>query len=299
MRFRHPAGGWHHFSVEMFRSEASENHYNDAAVFGVMIDITERKQAEERLLHHSRLADLGVMATGIAHELNQPLDIIKLMATNMEDLVAENEADSDYLLTKLRSIVAQVERAARITNHMRLFGRPENVPAAPVLLNDLLFEMVELLHSQTSLRNIELKLDLPEEPLSVLGRANLIEQVFLNLVINAMRQIDDGEPPGDSGAGLRQISLRMQSEQEGRWVSVKCADRAGGIDPVVLGRIFDPFVTTRGPGMGTGLGLSVAFDIIDEMGGEISAENRDGGAVFTVLLPLVDRVSTEPALVGA
>lgn len=293
-------GGWRFFSVLMFYEPKVELNADETELFLIMIERTEQRVVEQQLLHRSRLADLGVMATGIAHELNQPLDIIKLMATNMEDLVAENEADTDYLLTKLALIIGQVERAAQITNHMRLFGRSDNGPEGPVSLNGLLSELQTMLQPQLSVNNIALELDISEEFLFVLGHANLLEQVILNLIVNAMVQIKGNrEVAGDKAHTSEVISLRTRKGESGRWVSIVVADRAGGIDPALLnGGLFDPFVTTRAVGEGTGLGLSVAFGIVTQMGGEIFAENHDGGATFTVRLPLMGRVPEEASLVG-
>lgn len=295
LRLKNAEGQWRWMSSEMFLPPDAvvDADENTVEVIGVLTDITERKQAEEQMVHAARMADLGVMATGIAHELNQPLDIIKLAATNMAERVKDDDFTKEYVGAKLDLIVGQVMRAARITNHMRLFGRADKQPSTDIDVVGLLAEMSELLDSQMIGRNISLRLDLPEDRPVVSGQTNRLEQVLLNLIVNAMHQIEEmreGLPEGASRMASR-ITLRVR--RAGDWVRIECADAAGGVDPRIADRLFEPFVTTRPEGKGTGLGLSVAFGIVTDMGGRLSVENRDGGATFTIELPAADAIAPQ------
>ena len=296
LRLKNAEGQWRWLSSEMFlpRDAVVDADTNTVEVIGVLTDVTERKQAEEQMVHAARMADLGVMATGIAHELNQPLDIIKLAATNMAERVRDDDFTKEYVGAKLDLIVGQVMRAARITNHMRLFGRADKQPATDIDVVDLVAEMSGLLDSQMIGRNISLRLDMPEERPIVRGQANRLEQVLLNLIVNAMQQIEqmrDGLSV-DASREASRITLSVRRADAG-WVRIECADAAGGVDPRIADRLFEPFVTSRPEGKGTGLGLSVAHGIVKDMGGRLSVENRAGGATFTIELPAADAIAPQ------
>lgn len=278
---------WSHFDMTMWLSPF-DNHQliqgGDREVFCIMADATGRVEAERQLVHRSRLADIGVLATGIAHELNQPLNIIKLASTNLADRIADNDIDKDTAMSKLDVIIGEVDRAAKITNNMRLFGRTEERPIEAVSLSSLLEETLLLFDTQHALKRIIVKTEVPEEPVSVLADASKLQQVLSNILLNCCEQIEETR---EGNGGEDEILLRVFP---GELVKIQISDCAGGIDPALLSSIFQPFVTSRPPGKGTGLGMSVAYGIVKEMNGELTAENRGGGAVFTIKLPQADSV---------
>ena len=289
---------WSTFEVSMYLSPFSKNlliDENDIEVFCIMADVSARKRAEEareeaqrQLEHSSRLADIGALATGIAHELNQPLNIIKLASTNLADRIAADEVDKDGAMSKIETIIGQVDRAAKITNHMRLFGRADALPEKEVSLQDVLADLLPLFESQYALKNISVKTDMPVYPVTVLADAVKLEQVISNILLNACNQIEEkGEMEGCDG-GSEEIKVRVFEDE---WATIQISDRAGGIDAEILPRIFQPFVTSRSPGKGTGLGLSVAYGIVKEMNGELTARNHGDGATFTIKLPSTSSVS--------
>jgi len=289
---------WSTFEVRMYISPFPKNlliDQNDIEVFCIMTDVStrkraedERKEAQRQLEHSRRLADIGSLATGIAHELNQPLNIIKLASTNLSDRIAADDVDKDTAMSKLEIIIGQVNRAASITNHMRLFGRADAMPVTEVSLQDLLADLLPLFQSQHSLKQITVKVDMPVYPVTVLADGVKLEQVISNVLMNSCNQIEEKRELEGWDGRSEEINVRVFSDE---WVTIQISDRAGGIDTELLPRIFQPFVTSRSPGKGTGLGLSVAYGIVKEMNGELTARNHGDGATFTIRLPRTRSVS--------
>jgi signal transduction histidine kinase len=238
----------------------------------------ERKEAAAQVIQASKLATLGEMSTSVAHELNQPLNVIRLAAGNSRRRISKGNADIQYLNDKLERIESQTVRATAIIDHMRMFGRkahekPELIDPRRVVTNTL-----ELMGEQLRLDGIEIVTELAQECGSTLGHAIQMEQVVLNLLTNARDAMVDSDRE-------KKITLRVFEDAKG--VQITSVDSGGGIPDDVLPRIFDPFYTTKNIGKGTGLGLSVSYGIIREMDGTIVAENIDGGARFTITLPSV------------
>ena len=252
------------------------------AIFGfilvrtVLIKDRERKEAAAQIIQASKLATLGEMSTSVAHELNQPLNVIRLAAGNSRRRISKGNADIEYLNGKLERIESQTVRATAIIDHMRMFGRkahenPELIDPRAVVTNTL-----ELMGEQLRLDGIEIVTELAQECSSTLGHAIQMEQVVLNLLTNARDAMVDSD-------GEKKIILRVFEDAKG--IHITSGDSGGGIPEDVLPRIFDPFYTTKKMGKGTGLGLSVSYGIIREMDGTIAAENIDAGARFTITVP--------------
>ncbi len=217
------------------------------------------------------------MATSVAHELNQPLNVIRMAAGNSRRKVSEGTADAEYLNYKLLRIEEQTARAATIIDHMRMFGRqatelPGSIDPRVVVVNAL-----DLVSEQLRLAGIEVRTVLAEDCAYVLGHAIHMEQVILNLLTNARDAIDESEDRA-------KITLRVFEGD--KVVHITVQDNGGGIPSDVLHRIFEPFYTTKEMGKGTGLGLSVSYGIVRDMKGTIIAENIDDGARFTITLPM-------------
>jgi C4-dicarboxylate-specific signal transduction histidine kinase len=217
------------------------------------------------------------MATSVAHELNQPLNVIRMAAGNSRRKMSEGIADAEYLNDKLLRIEEQTARAATIIDHMRMFGRqatelPESIDPRVVVVNAL-----DLVSEQLRLAGIEVMTVLAEDCAYVLGHAIQMEQVILNLLTNARDAIDESEDRA-------KITLRVFEGD--KVVHITVQDNGGGIPSDVLHRIFEPFYTTKEMGKGTGLGLSVSYGIVRDMKGTIIAENIDDGARFTITLPM-------------
>jgi len=241
-------------------------------------DVTELRHSEHQLIQASKLATLGEMATGIAHELNQPLGVIRMASTNCVKRIDKGKADLEYLRGKLERVGEQTERAAQIINHMRVFGRKAEGISEPFDLRQSLEEMSALARTQLHTQDISLRLSLPDEPAIVLGEKVIFEQVLLNLVSNARDAIEG------SGASQGKISITADfATDEGHVIEVR--DTGGGVPEGLLDKLFEPFFTTKEPGKGTGLGLSISFGTIRDMAGVISVTNEGAGACFRIVLP--------------
>jgi C4-dicarboxylate-specific signal transduction histidine kinase len=221
----------------------------------------------------------------VAHELNQPLSVIRTISSLFQRRVARHEPVSPELLAEIaEGIDAHVERAARIINHMREFGRRADIRLVPVQVNEVLEKAFDLFSQQLALRNIEVAWDLDEKLPPALGQANRLEQVCINLLINARDAIEERwarEAPAD---GVKRITLRTRVCDE--MVCAEVCDTGTGIDPQIVDRLFEPFFTTKEVGKGTGLGLSISYGIIKDFGGTIRARAADGGgACFVISLP--------------
>ena len=257
-------------------------------VIGVGQDITElnqvrveqekeRKEATARIIQSSKLATLGEMATSIAHELNQPLNVIRMASGNSRRRISKGTADLDYLNDKLERIEAQTARAAAIIDHMRMFGREAKEHPEPIDPLNVVTNALDLMGEQLRLDGIEIVTELAKDCPSFLGHTIQLEQVILNLLTNARDAMAKNE-------GEAKITLRVLEEDEG--VHITCEDTGGGIPEDALPRIFEPFYTTKEIGKGTGLGLSVSYGIIRDMNGTIVADNTDDGARLTITLPI-------------
>jgi PAS domain S-box-containing protein len=268
---RHLDGGW-----KTLRANASPMYDAEGRLAGVVAslrDVTTLKQLEQQLIQTDRLAAMGQMIDGFAHELNNPLTAI----LGSIELLQASTSDAG-MARKLEMMKQQSKRAAEIVQNLLFFSRPPAPGRAQLSLSDLVQRSLQL--HEHSLRVNSIALDfIPESGLPpVLGDPNQLMQVFLNLVINAEQAIREVRPRG---------TLRVRLGQgEGRvWASFQ--DDGPGIPPELAARIFDPFFTTKRPGRGTGLGLSVCLAILKKYDGEIQVQpGPGGGSVFTVYLPV-------------
>jgi len=258
------------------------------------VDETMRRAAEVRLFDASRLATLGEMASSIAHEINQPLAVIRLAAEtlNEEFQLAEPGAVPaelrEFTGRKLERIANQTERASTIIRDLRIFARKPDDQPTPFSVPDALRGAADLVHEQLRLASVAIELRLDEACGQVLGHANRLQQVVINLVLNARDAML--EKPGDAPPTIR---VHAYPKPDGSGVVVDIEDNGPGIPPKVLPRLFEPFFTTKPGGKGTGLGLSISYEIVRQMGGTISAENLEGkGARFRFTLPIAPVAAT-------
>jgi len=249
-------------------------------------DITKRLEAEQQLIQASKMATLGEMATGVAHELNQPLAVIKTASRFFMRKIARNEKIEDEVLSTMAGeIDSYVDRATKIINHMRQFGRQSDVSLEKVQVNMLLERALEILGQQLKVRGIEVVWDLaPDLPL-ILADPDRLEQVFINLLINARDAIDEKWQSQSGQQGAKKITLK--TSRDGNVITVEVTDTGPGIPAAMLERIFEPFFTTKKVGQGTGLGLSISYGIIKDCKGSIRARSRaDEGASFIIKFPI-------------
>lgn len=245
------------------------------------VDITRRLEQEALLTQASKMATLGEMATGVAHELNQPLNVIQVGADFLAKMMKRQEEISDDKLLKVsRNISEQVNRATNIVNHLREFGRKSELEVYPVDLNEPIRDVFTLLGQQLKLRNIEVNLKLDEGLAKILADKNRLEQIFLNLITNARDAMEAKEPEARK-------ELTIRTYQEGGSVVATVSDTGTGMSEGTQQRVFDPFFTTKEPGKGTGLGLSITYNLVKDFKGDIDVESAPGaGTTFTIRFPV-------------
>ena len=249
-------------------------------VFVILQDITERKLAEAKLIQSSKMITLGEMAAGVAHELNQPLATIKIATENILQQASRSPTDIPQMIfEKINRIKNQVTRASSITDQMRIFGREAKEDSYAFDLKEAITNAVDLMRSQLKLDKIEMTIKPTDDPVMLWGHQIRLEQVLLNLMSNASFAIKS------SGKTQQQLALEAVIENQ-NWVILSVADTGDGIPDDALKRIFEPFYTTKDVGVGTGLGLSVSYGIVHDMGGEMSAENTANGARISLRLPI-------------
>ncbi|TBV05031.1 PAS domain-containing sensor histidine kinase [Phytopseudomonas dryadis] len=246
-------------------------------------DDTELHKARQMLNQSAKMAVLGEMATGLAHELNQPLHVMRIALGNTLKGVENGSASPDYLKSKLGRIEQQIVRAAKIVNHMRIFGRRSEIEGELFHPDEAIEGALSLIREGELSRDIELQVSLCCTA-QVRGHADQLEQVVINLLVNAKDALLSAR---EKDAELKPRIL-VQSEQRDGLVIVRILDNAGGIDPLLLDRVFDPFFTTKPVGKGTGLGLSVSYGLVNQMGGKLSVANQERGACFRIELPAVE-----------
>jgi signal transduction histidine kinase len=243
-------------------------------------DVTDRAELEQRLVQADKLSSIGLLAAGVAHEVNTPLAVISTYA----QMLAKQVADDSQKSLILDKIARQTFRASEIVNSLLNFSRASAASFGEVGLNRVIQEALSLVEHQILKTGIQVKAILEPNLPPVHGNAGKLQQVFLNLFLNAR----DAMPSGGT------LEVRTWAEDSG--VKVEVADTGRGIAPEHLHRIYDPFFTTKAALKGTGLGLSVTYGIIQEHGGSIGVANRRaGGAVFRIELPFaVSRPARQP-----
>jgi PAS domain S-box-containing protein len=250
---------------------------------------TDLKEATAHLVQSEKLSALGELTAGVAHELNQPLNGIKIICQSVIRDVAKGRHDEKELVGDLAQIVEQVDKMAGIIDHMRVFTRrSEGMLTEALDINNVVELPFKLLGQQLRNNNIQVVKELAEGLPQVKGDPIRLEQVFMNLITNAKNAMDG------NGDRHRRLVIRTRmwegaaSQRNGARarVCVEFEDNGTGIPPEIIDKIFQPFFTTKEPGKGTGLGLSLSNTIVQEHGGSILVESEPGrGSLFRVLLP--------------
>ncbi|ADU63630.1 MAG: PAS domain S-box protein [Pseudodesulfovibrio sp.] len=248
-------------------------------------DITERLEAEQLLFHAGKMATLGEMATGVAHELNQPLTVIK-SASNffIKKVNAGETIPAQTIATLAREVDSYVDRATKIINHMREFGRKADQGLERVNVNDAIGRAFTLLTKQFEVHGITVRWELADGLPAVMASPDQLEQVVINLLVNARDILEEKTDAANSDTPL----ITVRSRTDGNRVFIQVEDNGGGIPEPIIHKIFEPFFTTKRVGKGTGLGLSISYGLIKNIGGVIHAENGEAGARFTITLPVAD-----------
>ena len=237
-------------------------------------DITERAELEQRLVQADKLTSIGLLAAGVAHEVNTPLAVISTYAQMLGKQVSGDEQKSRIL----EKIAKQTFRASEIVNSLLSFSRTSTTDFDEVDLNRVVRETLNLIEHQLQKAGVEIRQEIETGLPPIRGSANKLQQVFLNLFLNARDAMETG--------GV----LVIRTLSGGDTARVEVADSGPGIPPEHLRRIFDPFFTTKGSRKGTGLGLSVTYGIVKEHGGSIGVDSRPGrGTRFQLEFPLAKK----------
>ncbi len=275
-RVRHHDGGWRTLRYDETCFQRGRD--GSMLVVGCIIDVSEESAMRQRLRQAERLAVLGEVATGIAHEVNQPLAVIAMAAENAVRALRGGAPRVLHALEKLRLIQSQVHRIGDVVHHIGIFSRADTREHGLVDVAEVVEAAMALLEGRLNEEGISVSCRIEPDLPRVRGVTVMLEQVLINIMVNAADAYRD--QPDIAGRHLHIVARREEDD-----VCITIADRAGGIADDAMSRVFDPFFTTKPPGKGTGLGLSISFATIAEMGGKISVHNEDGGAVFRIELP--------------
>jgi two-component system NtrC family sensor kinase len=242
---------------------------------------TERAKSDELVVQSAKMAALGKLAAGVAHEVNNPLQIISEQAGWMKDILESDTASSQEnqqeLKQCIRKIERQVERSRAITHRLLGFGRRMEPTQEMVDVNGLVAETVKFLENEAHHRGIDIQDDLDQSLPKITTDPSQLQQVLLNIMDNAIDA---------SGKGDVIKVVTSYNSQDPRVVTVRVSDQGIGISKDKLNRIFDPFFTTKASSEGTGLGLSISYSIMEKLGGRIAVESEEGmGTTFTLIIP--------------
>ena len=237
-----------------------------------VFSLEQRELVNEKLLRFSqseKLTSMGILAAGIAHEINNPLTNVSLNVEMLKDLVS----DDDRVIRKIAAIERNTDRASRIAKELLHFSREKETALLPTDINQVLTRTIHLLKNQELSSIIQLKLqNVPK----IMGIPWKLEEVFINLLMNSI------------DACSKQDSIVIETLLDGGYVIVTITDTGHGILEENVSKVFDPFFTTKEIGKGTGLGLSVCYNIIKQHSGEISlASNAQEATIVTVSLPVI------------
>ncbi len=260
--------------------------------FNTMVDSlcqsqAELKDAEAQLIQSAKMASLGTLSAGVAHELNQPLAVIRGVAQQIK----HTDGLCKDLTEDVELIEGQTTRMMKIIKHLRTFSRIGGSEYGNVDLNQVVQNCFIFVGEQLKSHNITVETELDPALPSIIGDANEMEQVLLNLITNSRDSLDSIKTMDDK-------RIRIQTYHDAHRVVLTFQDNGAGIPENILNKIFDPFFTTKDPGKGTGLGLSISHGIINKMGGSIQAKN-DNGALFIICLNPVAAVQDNQRLVDA
>ncbi|HXN97446.1 MAG TPA: PAS domain S-box protein [Candidatus Acidoferrales bacterium] len=282
-RALHADGSW-----RMLRASASPLYDANGKINGVVAsarDVTESKTVEQQLMQKEKLAAMGEMMTGVAHELNNPLTAI----LGISDLIRERAVD-DAMRHQVETVLKQARRAATIVQNLLVFSRPSILRQSKIQLDQIVKQALDSQRTSLQQKKITVEFQGARDLPPIQGDAKLLVQGFSNLISNAEQAISAVRESG---------TLRISTALADGKIVLAFSDDGPGISPENLGKIFDPFFTTRRPSGGTGLGLTISQAIVKEHGGKIEVESSPGaGTTFRVLLPgVVEEIATEAATV--
>jgi len=261
------------FPALLSLSTVRDDKGDPIAMMGLSRDITERRKMEEQLILTDRLASIGELASGIAHELNNPLTGV----IGLSQLIIERDVPED-IKEDLTMVNSEAQRAAGVVKNLLTFARKHPLARQFLNVNDAINKVLELRAYEQKVNNVRVVSRMAPDLPQIMADYFQLQQVFLNIIINAEYFMIEANGKG---------TLTITTERVGDVIRASFADDGPGIPPENLGHLFDPFFTTKEVGKGTGLGLSISHGIVTSHGGNIYAESEPGkGATFIVELPI-------------
>lgn len=247
-------------------------------------DVTEMMEKDAQLIQASKMKSLGEMSAGMAHELNQPLNAIKMGSDFLMMSIERNlNLQKDQLHQVVSEISSQVDRAADIINTLRAFGRKADLTREEVNINKPIRNVYSLVRRQFELENIKINLDLTEDIHAILAHDNRLQQIFFNLVNNARDAINE---KNEKNIIRNEGIIRIRSYENSGNIMVDIEDNGAGIPDSVKNKIFEPFFTTKETSLDMGLGLAITYGIVQDYGGDIHFQSAEGeGTRFTLSFP--------------
>lgn len=291
-RFREGPGRWGRLIVgmditEQKQLESTLQHYNSYLEDMVRQRSRELKTKNAQLIHTARLASLGEMVGSIAHEMKQPLNVIAITADLIKLLRKNGKLTDDALENNLDKIRGTVERMANTINHLRGFTHIDAATFKPLTAEQAVNGALVLVGEQIRQDDIEIESDVSGGLTQFRGDLNQIEQVLVNLLINARDAIREAAQNGELAPERRKIRVSAVNADDPKWICIEILDYGIGMPPEVVKHVFEPFYTTKDAAQGTGLGLSICLNIVRAHGGDIEVESTPGaGSCFRIYLPL-------------
>ena len=273
------------FIGEISTSQIKGNLGELKAYMSVVRDISERKLFEKQLRHSERMAGIGELATGMAHEINQPLNTISLSNDNILMSLESNTLTEEYLKNKLNKVFDNITRIKKIIDHVRTFSRDQDdFIRSDFEINTSIHNSISMISEQLAQKEIHLEF-IPDENIPVItGNGYRFEQVIVNMIINAKDAIEERKKKNcDKFEKRIDITTSFNSRQ----AIIEIKDNGTGIKNEDIDKVLLPFFTTKEPGQGTGLGLSISYGIIKELGGEIDIQSKKGmGTTIQIKIPV-------------
>lgn len=273
------------FTGEVSSSQIRDNSGQLKAYMAVIRDISERKLFEKQLRHSERMAGIGELATGMAHEINQPLNTMSMAIDNILFAIENNTITENYLKTKIDKVFDNITRIQKIIDHVRTFSRDQDdFVQKPFDINASINNCISMISEQMSHHDIKLSYQKSDEIPAINGNTYRFEQVILNLLINAKDAIE--EKHKNLGKTFKK-KIDISSDLTDNQIIIEIKDNGIGINQKDIDKVLLPFFTTKAPGQGTGLGLSISYGIIKELGGEIDVQSKPNqGTSVLIKIPV-------------
>jgi PAS domain S-box-containing protein len=260
------------FIGEISISQIKDSNGQLKAYMTVLRDISERKLIEKQLRHSERMSGIGELATGMAHEINQPLNTISLVIDNIIYSLDSKTITETYLKTKINKVFDSITRIKKIIDHVRTFARDQDDFAqASFEINNSINNCISMISEQMHHLDIHLIFSPSNTTSTIKGNAHRFEQVVLNLLINAKDAIEEKKKKSDKNFKKK---IEITTDFADKLINIEIKDNGIGISPEDIEKVLLPFYTTKDPGQGTGLGLSISYGIIKELGGEIEIHSK-------------------------